>query len=211
MSPQSPADSGTLTLTGNRGVDAGPWAGFGIYYKPSDGSTRGFAALPTGGKRRFHRVDFLNGEASLVGSSEAGCQIVDIAMPLNQSPTRPDRCGPGESAPARTGPHRHERPWREEVDPYPQLRTPRRCRVSGRVTSLDSDGTSGTGPVPPLPLGIDGPTAPGPGSLPRGPSVVLASASRRRPAQPPGTGAAGLVPGPDRSALVLCQAGSVHR
>ncbi|MFE7749767.1 DUF4394 domain-containing protein [Streptomyces sp. NPDC057428] len=85
VSLQSPANAGTLAPTGNLGVNAGPWAGFDIYYKPSDGSNRGFAALSTGGKKRFYRVNVLNGETSLVGSFPTGRQVVDIALPLNQN------------------------------------------------------------------------------------------------------------------------------
>ncbi|WP_299538850.1 DUF4394 domain-containing protein [uncultured Streptomyces sp.] len=84
VSLQSPANSGTLAPTGNLGADAGPWAGFDIYHQPSDGSNRGFAALSTGGKQRFYRVNVLNGGASLIGSFPAGRQVVDVALPLNQ-------------------------------------------------------------------------------------------------------------------------------
>ncbi|MFJ8887690.1 DUF4394 domain-containing protein [Streptomyces sp. NPDC102402] len=85
VSLQSPANAGTLAPTGSLGVDTGPWAGFDIYYKTSDGSNRGFAALSTGGKQRFYRVNILDGETSLVGSFPAGRQVVDIALPLNQN------------------------------------------------------------------------------------------------------------------------------
>ncbi|MFJ8980810.1 DUF4394 domain-containing protein [Streptomyces sp. NPDC102282] len=85
VSLQSPANAGTLAPTGSLGVNTGPWAGFDIYYKPSDGSNRGFAALSTGGKQRFYQVNVLGGRASLVGSFPVGRQVVDIALPLNQN------------------------------------------------------------------------------------------------------------------------------
>lgn len=84
VSLQSPANSGTLAPTGNLGVNAGPSAGFDIYYKASDGTNRGFAALSTGGKQRFYKVNVLDGETSLVGTFPASRQVVDIALPLNQ-------------------------------------------------------------------------------------------------------------------------------
>ncbi|WP_330319455.1 DUF4394 domain-containing protein [Streptomyces clavifer] len=85
ISLQSPANAGTLAPTGNLGANAGPQAGFDIYYKPSDGSNRGFATLNTGGKQRFYQVSILDGETSLVGAFPAGRQVVDIALPLNQN------------------------------------------------------------------------------------------------------------------------------
>ncbi|MGW6966424.1 DUF4394 domain-containing protein [Streptomyces zaomyceticus] len=84
VSLQSPANAGTLAPTGNLGVNAGPSAGFDIYYQASDGSNRGFAALSTGGKQRFYKVNILNGKATLVGDFPAGRQVVDVALPLNQ-------------------------------------------------------------------------------------------------------------------------------
>ncbi|MFB7545978.1 DUF4394 domain-containing protein [Streptomyces zaomyceticus] len=84
VSLQSPANAGTLAPTGNLGVNAGPSAGFDIYYQASDGSNRGFAALSTGGKQRFYKVNVLNGKATLVGDFPAGRQVVDVALPLNQ-------------------------------------------------------------------------------------------------------------------------------
>ncbi|MFJ2055357.1 DUF4394 domain-containing protein [Streptomyces sp. NPDC087908] len=84
VSLQSPANAGTLAPTGNLGVNAGPSAGFDIYYQASEGSNRGFAALATGGKQRFYKVDVLTGRATLVGDFPAGRQVVDVALPLNQ-------------------------------------------------------------------------------------------------------------------------------
>ncbi|MFE0773579.1 DUF4394 domain-containing protein [Streptomyces sp. NPDC058861] len=84
VSLQSPANAGTLAPTGGLGVNAGPSAGFDIYYKASDGTNHGFAALNTGGGQRFYEVDLLTGRATLVGAFPAARQIVDIALPLGQ-------------------------------------------------------------------------------------------------------------------------------
>ncbi|MFB6635341.1 DUF4394 domain-containing protein [Streptomyces sp. NPDC056362] len=84
VSLQSPANTGTLAPTGGLGVNAGPSAGFDIYYETSKGVNRGFAALSTGGKQRLYKVNVLNGKATLVGDFPAGRQVVDVALPLNQ-------------------------------------------------------------------------------------------------------------------------------
>ncbi|MGW7029247.1 DUF4394 domain-containing protein [Streptomyces xanthophaeus] len=81
---QSPANSGTLAPTGNLGVDAGPSAGFDIYYSPRDGSNQGYAALSTGGSYRFYTVNPLTGAARDVGAFPAGLQVFDVALLLNQ-------------------------------------------------------------------------------------------------------------------------------
>ncbi|MFE0674855.1 DUF4394 domain-containing protein [Streptomyces sp. NPDC058867] len=84
VSLQSPANAGTLAPTGNLGVNAGPSAGFDIYYRPSDGTNHGFAALTTAGKQQFYKVDVLTGRARLVGGFPANRPVVDVALPLNQ-------------------------------------------------------------------------------------------------------------------------------
>ncbi|MFD3531689.1 DUF4394 domain-containing protein [Streptomyces sp. NPDC058664] len=84
VSLQSPANAGTLAPTGSLGVNAGPSAGFDIYYKASHGTNHGFAALSNGGKQRFYKVDVLTGRATLVGAFPAGRQVVDVALPLDQ-------------------------------------------------------------------------------------------------------------------------------
>ncbi|MBC2907552.1 DUF4394 domain-containing protein [Streptomyces cupreus] len=81
---QSPANAGTLAPTGNLGVDAGPSAGFDIYFSPKDGTNRGFAALATGGSYRFYKVNLLTGEADSAGAFPSGQQVFDVALPLNQ-------------------------------------------------------------------------------------------------------------------------------
>ncbi|MGW8992615.1 DUF4394 domain-containing protein [Streptomyces zhihengii] len=84
VSLQSPANAGTLAPTGNLGVDAGPSAGFDIYYRASDGSNHGFAALDTSGKHRFYKVGILDGETTFVGTFPSNRQVVDVALPLAQ-------------------------------------------------------------------------------------------------------------------------------
>ncbi|MFE7759703.1 DUF4394 domain-containing protein [Streptomyces sp. NPDC057429] len=85
VSLQSPANSGTLAPTGTLGVNVGPSAGFDIYYRTSDGSNRGYAALSIGGEQRFFQVNVLDGETDLLGSFPVGRQVVDVALPLNQN------------------------------------------------------------------------------------------------------------------------------
>lgn len=81
---QSPANSGTLAPTGSLGVDAGPSAGFDIYFSPKDGTNQGFAALQAGGSYRFYKVNPLTGAAGDAGAFPASRQVFDIALPLNQ-------------------------------------------------------------------------------------------------------------------------------
>lgn len=81
---QSPANAGTLAPTGNLGVDAGPSAGFDIYFSPKDGGNRGFAALETDGSYGFYEVNPLTGEATDSGAFPDSQQVFDIALPLNQ-------------------------------------------------------------------------------------------------------------------------------
>ncbi|TXS44320.1 DUF4394 domain-containing protein [Streptomyces sp. t39] len=84
VSLQSPANAGTLAPTGSLGVDAGPSAGFDIYYKASTGENKGFAALNTSGRYRFYTVNVLDGETVFVGTFPAGRQVTDLALPLDQ-------------------------------------------------------------------------------------------------------------------------------
>ncbi|MFJ8659672.1 DUF4394 domain-containing protein [Streptomyces sp. NPDC093795] len=85
VSLQSPANAGTLAPTGSLGVDAGPSAGFDIYYSPRKGTDHGFAALRTGGSHRFYKVDVLTGQAQLIGTFPASRRVTDIALPLDQN------------------------------------------------------------------------------------------------------------------------------
>ncbi|WJY48471.1 DUF4394 domain-containing protein [Streptomyces chengbuensis] len=84
VSLQSPANTGTLAPTGNIGVDAGPNAGFDIYYAPKEGVNTGYAALRVANSHRFYRINLQNGAAKRIGSFPAGRQVTDIALPLNQ-------------------------------------------------------------------------------------------------------------------------------
>ncbi|QKW10463.1 DUF4394 domain-containing protein [Streptomyces sp. NA04227] len=84
VSLQSPANAGTLAPTGNLGVDAGPSAGFDIYFSPKDGSNRGFAALSTNDSYRFYEVNPLTGAATDVGAFPSDHQVFDVALPLDQ-------------------------------------------------------------------------------------------------------------------------------
>ncbi|MGW2176351.1 DUF4394 domain-containing protein [Streptomyces sp. NPDC001705] len=85
VSLQSPANAGTLAPTGNLGVDAGPSAGFDIYYNRGTGDNKGFAALKTSGKYRFYSVNILNGRADNFGAFPTARQVFDIALPLDQN------------------------------------------------------------------------------------------------------------------------------
>ncbi|GGV48000.1 hypothetical protein GCM10010495_77230 [Kitasatospora herbaricolor] len=84
VSLQSPANTGTLAPTGRLGVDAGPDAGFDIYYSPSHGSNHGYATLGVNGTRTFYRVDVLTGQAVALGNFTSDQAVVDIAVPLAQ-------------------------------------------------------------------------------------------------------------------------------
>ncbi|MFI7239072.1 DUF4394 domain-containing protein [Streptomyces cyaneofuscatus] len=82
---QSPANSGTLAPTGNLGVNAGPNAGFDIYFSHRTRTNQGFAALSVNGAYRFYEVNVLTGQAEGVGVFPRNHQVTDVALPLNQS------------------------------------------------------------------------------------------------------------------------------
>ncbi|MET9926578.1 MULTISPECIES: DUF4394 domain-containing protein [unclassified Streptomyces] len=82
---QSPANSGTLAPTGNLGVNAGPNAGFDIYFSHRTRMNHGFAALGVNGAYRFYDVDVLTGQARNIGAFPKNHQVTDVALPLNQS------------------------------------------------------------------------------------------------------------------------------
>ncbi|MCX4776612.1 DUF4394 domain-containing protein [Streptomyces sp. NBC_01264] len=84
VSLQSPANAGTLAPTGNLGVDAGPDAGFDIYFAPKQGTNQGFAALNTGSAFRLYGINLLTGAAHDLGAFPKDRQITDLALPLNQ-------------------------------------------------------------------------------------------------------------------------------
>ncbi|MEU5876694.1 DUF4394 domain-containing protein [Spirillospora sp. NPDC047279] len=83
-SVQSPANAGNLAPTGKLRVDAGPSAGFDVYYSAAAGTNTGFAALRLGSESRFFRINLLTGRAIPVGAFPAQGQVVDVALPLNQ-------------------------------------------------------------------------------------------------------------------------------
>ncbi|WP_436776391.1 DUF4394 domain-containing protein [Yinghuangia sp. YIM S09857] len=82
VSIQSPANAGNLAPTGNLGVDAGPSAGFDVYYSPADGTNQGYAALRTSNGYGFYTVNLLNGSAQHVGAFPGDHQVFDVALPL---------------------------------------------------------------------------------------------------------------------------------
>ncbi|MBB5078463.1 DUF4394 domain-containing protein [Nonomuraea endophytica] len=85
---QSPANAGNLAPTGKLGVDAGPAAGFDIYTtlrKGAASANTAYAALTVSGSARFYAIDPLTGAATQVGTFPARRQVVDIALPLDQS------------------------------------------------------------------------------------------------------------------------------
>ncbi|WP_374323751.1 DUF4394 domain-containing protein [Streptomyces sp. AP-93] len=84
VSLQSPANAGTLAPTGNLGVNAGPDAGFDIYFSPKQGTNQGFAALNTGSAFRLYGINFLTGAALDMGAFPKNHQVTDLALPLNQ-------------------------------------------------------------------------------------------------------------------------------
>ncbi|MEU8772100.1 DUF4394 domain-containing protein [Streptomyces griseus] len=84
VSLQSPANAGTLAPTGNLGVNAGPDAGFDIYFSLKHGTNRGFATLNTAGTARLYEVDVLTGAARDLGAFSQRRQVTDLALPLEQ-------------------------------------------------------------------------------------------------------------------------------
>lgn len=85
VSLQSAANSGTLAPTGNLGVNAGPNAGFDIYFSHRTRTNHGFAALSVNGAYRFYGINILTGQAVGLGAFPKNHQVTDVALPLNQS------------------------------------------------------------------------------------------------------------------------------
>ena len=84
---QAPPNNGSLNPSGKLLVDVGSPVGFDIYSRLSQGRTVvaiGFAALSTGGRAGFFRINLLAGEATLRGWFPVNDQVVDIALPLAQ-------------------------------------------------------------------------------------------------------------------------------
>ncbi|MFI7239065.1 DUF4394 domain-containing protein [Streptomyces cyaneofuscatus] len=84
VSLQSPANAGTLAPTGNLGENAGPDAGFDIYFSPKHGTNQGFATLNTTGAAHLYAVDMLTGTARDLGTFPRRQQVTDLALPLDQ-------------------------------------------------------------------------------------------------------------------------------
>ncbi|MGW4700550.1 DUF4394 domain-containing protein [Streptomyces sp. NPDC004285] len=84
ISLQSPANAGTLAPTGGLGVDAGPDAGFDIYFDTATGTNHGFATLGTGGSHRLYSVNLLAGKATDQGAFPKKYQVTDLALPIGQ-------------------------------------------------------------------------------------------------------------------------------
>lgn len=81
---QSPANSGTLALTGKLGTDA-TRAGFDVFSELKDGRTVGnvgYAVLTTGGQSSVQRIDLLTGKA--YPSSELAYPVADLAVALQR-------------------------------------------------------------------------------------------------------------------------------
>ncbi|WP_299542423.1 DUF4394 domain-containing protein [uncultured Streptomyces sp.] len=89
VSLQSPANAGSLAPTGGLGINAGPSAGFDIYYAPRAGTNQGFAALKANGTYGLYRINILNGTADRLGTFPNGRQVFDIALPLDQGNATP--------------------------------------------------------------------------------------------------------------------------
>lgn len=85
VSLQSPANSGALAPTGSLGVNAGPDAGFDIYFSHRTRTNHGYAALSVNGSYRLYDVNVLTGQAQNIGSFPKNHQVTDVALPLNQS------------------------------------------------------------------------------------------------------------------------------
>ncbi|MFD5142302.1 DUF4394 domain-containing protein [Streptomyces sp. NPDC058401] len=84
ISLQSPANAGSLSPTGNLGVDAGPAAGFDIHYSAEKSANSGYAALGTAGARRLYGINLLTGAARDLGAFPKNRPVTDIALPLDQ-------------------------------------------------------------------------------------------------------------------------------
>jgi Domain of unknown function (DUF4394) len=86
---QSPANAGSLAPTGKLGVDAVTGAGFDIFSTLNDQGTStgmvGLATLQVDGQYGLYRIGTLTGKATLIGTFPNRRQVIDIAIPLNQS------------------------------------------------------------------------------------------------------------------------------
>lgn len=77
---QSPANNGSLAVTGKLGLDAAGDAGFDIYSTLK--SNTAFATLKVEGRYRLFRIDLLTGRAANLGAFPQRTQVSDIAIPI---------------------------------------------------------------------------------------------------------------------------------
>ncbi|MCP3760741.1 DUF4394 domain-containing protein [Streptomyces sp. TBY4] len=84
VSIQSPANAGNLAPTGSLGINAGPDAGFDIYFNAKKNTNTGYATLDNGSGHRLYEVNLLTGGVRSMGGFADGGQVTDIALPLNQ-------------------------------------------------------------------------------------------------------------------------------
>lgn len=71
---QSPANSGTLAVTGKLGVDVAGDVGFDV------AGTTGYAVVPNGDRSTVYEVSLLTGKATKTG--QAGAAVTDLALQL---------------------------------------------------------------------------------------------------------------------------------
>ncbi len=85
---QAPPNAGSLNAVGKLLVDASSAAGFDIYSTLRGGGSavnvQGFAALTSGGRTRFYRINLLSGRAWMAGTFRSNDQVIDVAVPLRQ-------------------------------------------------------------------------------------------------------------------------------
>ncbi|KLL11682.1 MULTISPECIES: DUF4394 domain-containing protein [Protofrankia] len=80
---QSPPSTGSLTPTGNLGVNAALNAGFDIYSRVVGGTSVdsvGFATLSVAGQYGLYSINLLTGHADLIGQFPTGTQVSDLAV-----------------------------------------------------------------------------------------------------------------------------------
>jgi hypothetical protein len=84
---QAPANNGTLSATGNLGVDATGDVGFDIFSRVDASATagnRGFATITVDGRPALYKVDLLTGTVSKVGTFPTNRAVRDIALPIDK-------------------------------------------------------------------------------------------------------------------------------
>lgn len=85
---QAPPNAGSLSAVGKLRVDASSAAGFDIYTTVRGGGSsvnaQGFAALTSGGRSRFYKINLFTGRAWLMGQFRNQDQVIDVALPIRQ-------------------------------------------------------------------------------------------------------------------------------